>query len=419
MPFYSVFSLLCLSAFLSANAAIAGTLTKLDGLRIQPDTYEVDTQHGCSHLFSGPFEKGDAQKIIDAKPPVLCLDSPGGSFVEALKVTSFMKERPIPTRIEANASCLSACALVFMGGSYWPHEGEPFIWRVLHPKGKLGFHAPALIVPNGSYNEKTVKDAYELATKSISKLVSDLIHRPDFVGGSSLKASLLAQMLETPSDSMLYVETIDQAGRWKIQLSDLPEVKKPTKRQLAVICSNIYYWLDDESARQQTSTVPEDWSWRDMNGSTTAEPVGAFAMNEMSGDGCEFDTRNGYTIAKGTNGISYPVTPLVYFNAAQTLQTLPVQTSGRVKLGQQWGQCIVTKGSRILDKENCTEYRHSENGKLVKSFAWPSGSKTRIEIRDGTTFINGTKTAPEQQIGKQTCVKSPKSGNQFCFEKMS
>ena len=42
-----------------------------------------------------------------------------------------------------NAKCLSACALVFMAGT---DTGDYFrvTNRVLHPRGKLGFHAPSL-----------------------------------------------------------------------------------------------------------------------------------------------------------------------------------------------------------------------------------------------------------------------------------
>jgi hypothetical protein len=58
---------------------------------------------------------------------------------EGLLIARLLVEETIGAAIEARAECVSACAVIFMGGSYlWIGQ----LNRFLHVKGTLGFHAP-------------------------------------------------------------------------------------------------------------------------------------------------------------------------------------------------------------------------------------------------------------------------------------
>ena len=83
----------------------------------------------CSLSLSGPIEPGDADdlKTFLAQNGIqewdlyrkdrICLDSPGGSFSEGVKLAKLFNLRGIGTGVEAGKRCESACALAFMGGT--------------------------------------------------------------------------------------------------------------------------------------------------------------------------------------------------------------------------------------------------------------------------------------------------------------
>ena len=135
----------------------------------------------CTHRFTGTLENGDiaafeAIATDNANYAVLCLDSPGGSFGEAVRIARLLSEKNIGTRIEGGAACESACALIFMAGRHVSEQAERAVrWRVLHPRGKLGFHAPALVVPEGNYDKDTVNRAYDVALGTVGSAITELI----------------------------------------------------------------------------------------------------------------------------------------------------------------------------------------------------------------------------------------------------
>ncbi|MCO6187484.1 hypothetical protein [Rhizobium sp. L1K21] len=229
----------------------------------------------CNMTFRGQIEDGDAERIAKAYHAlsqstlyrlyanmlghdqiVLCLESPGGSFVEAL---NFVKARlAISTMVKADASCLSACSIMFMAGlGSYPGEGVA-VHRFLEPGGRLGFHTPSLEVPGGDYQSEHVNRAYRVAIRSIYEILHLLTVSADKEEGdmgdvqdeNRFPASLLMNMLKTPSDEMFYVDTIGKAGRWDIELN--------TRRPLGLdenalseghfqwACANLLEWGNGE-----------------------------------------------------------------------------------------------------------------------------------------------------------------------------
>lgn len=120
----------------------------------------------CIATMTGIIETGDLQKLKalrldrlqrktfwddhyqDRSPGrthiTLCLNSDGGNFVEAIKIADHLISEGIVTRIDAGARCLSACAWIFLGGTWlritdtW--EDQRYVARYLHVTGKLGLH---------------------------------------------------------------------------------------------------------------------------------------------------------------------------------------------------------------------------------------------------------------------------------------
>src|SRR5215469_2646528 len=75
------------------------------------------------------------------KCTTLCLNSPGGSYDEALKISEFVLNRHLSTAVEADASCLSACVIIFLAGNT-SSAGLIVPARRLNVAGKVGFFAP-------------------------------------------------------------------------------------------------------------------------------------------------------------------------------------------------------------------------------------------------------------------------------------
>ena len=83
---------------------------------------------GCQLRIDGPIATGDADRLDEAlrdlpfpegTSPVgqrVCLNSTGGSLVEAVRMGDLIAERFMGTAVPEAATCEGACALVFLGG---------------------------------------------------------------------------------------------------------------------------------------------------------------------------------------------------------------------------------------------------------------------------------------------------------------
>jgi hypothetical protein len=303
-PFLTPVLILALTVCLASQARAAD----LEILGMSNDAFDVqlaDPDVACTHRITGTFAAGDADRIaasltasIDAwfdqgkhGVSVVCLDSPGGSIAEALRLADVLRENTIGTKLTAGARCESACALVFMAGSFFAHESGRYKWRIIHPTARLGFHAPSLLVPDGQYSAESVTRSYGLAMETLARTIEDLMMNREFEDGEHLKPSLMAAMLRTPPDSMMYVETVDQAGRWGITVGPVRKTGL-TMRELDFrrACVNEKAWQQDQSAVQTEDYWKEDFIvWTDDDWGDTAEVI----INDMTGDGCLYGLPKG------------------------------------------------------------------------------------------------------------------------------
>lgn len=214
----------------------------------------------CAITLAGRIEAGDAARleaaIAEAKtrvPPFLsaspdtqqrrriCLDSPGGALAEGVAIAELLRRQVFGTLVPRGASCLSACAVAFMGGTaYDDPTVPPFPDRVLHPTARLGFHAPSLDVPKGRYGPADVAQGYATALASMALLLRDLDRL-------AFPISLAAVMLDTPPETFTEITTIGQATRFGIAVAPIkaPAELDPMLANLA--CSHAQsYALDQE-----------------------------------------------------------------------------------------------------------------------------------------------------------------------------
>jgi hypothetical protein len=273
------------------------------------DIQAPDPAIACTHRITGQFAPGDADRMARSLRSsiegwrnqnrygvsVICLDSPGGAISEALELGAVLREMAIGTKLEAGARCESACALLFMAGSFHAHESGYYKWRVMHPTARLGFHAPSLQVERGDYDAATVTRAYALAMETLARTVEDLMQNRGFEDGEHLKPSLIATMLRTPPDRMFHVETVDQAGRWGITIGPLrPTSQTMTEMDFRRACANQKAWGADESSASDIYWQQKFVNWKTDQWGETVEVI----TNDMTGEGCEYSVPKGAARSK-------------------------------------------------------------------------------------------------------------------------
>jgi hypothetical protein len=437
-------------------------------------TAKIDPIMGCFAELSGPIAKGDTEKLrphierfkkSDARQSIndelssgkfrVCLNSPGGSLVEGVALAKLFNDQSIGTAVGRGKSCLSACAVAFMGGLVsYENDVYPQPNRLLHPLGKLGFHAPDLDVPKGQYAEETVKRAYLIAVKSVSSVLEMSLD-------INFPTSLATVMLATSAQDMHMIATIGEAARWRIAVGPVIEPAKLTVVGLAATCGHIDFAADDIA-----------W-YRMPSSTTTIKHVGYFGwegdmedgFQQEGATGCGITFRPlqpgdaGRTLPSGWASISAnsvhvwpyqtypPETKIVSLALADDNVAQIVDAQTRTRQRHLTGRCIVLKGTTVADNDPCTVSRIARLGddlrySQIDTFIWPSGAKTVVETgaNDGEKLkyrLNGIDTErdnvywetgiPQRNVivkianrmGKKDpmilCWPNPSSGNRFCF----
>jgi len=219
---------------------------------------------GCTHRLSGPILSGDGARLASALGEmaerldrarergvqlgrmVLCLQSPGGSLREGLRIATAILQAGLPTRVEADAHCLSACFWVFMAGNSRAFDGTRQPDRVLSPGGHLGFHAPMLDVSIREATAGELAAALQLGIQAVALISTTFSEHGGFSDGRPiLMPSLLTEMLITPPETIRGIDTVEDVGLWNIQL-DLPHPGPQPERAFLQACANRIAWRRDE-----------------------------------------------------------------------------------------------------------------------------------------------------------------------------
>jgi hypothetical protein len=431
---------------------------------------------GCFAQLSGTIEKGDAEKLrpiieknrystqfqdgdddLSAGKARVCFDSPGGSLIEGVAIAKLLHDNRIGSAVGRGKSCLSACAVAFMGGlSSYENDMADQPNRVVHPLGKLGFHAPDLGVPQGEYDETTVKQAYVVAVKSVAAVL-DMSLEVNF------PTSLATVMLGTPAQDMYLIDTIDEAARWRVAIAPVVEPARLTKAGLATSCAHIDNASDDNAWYSMPSsseisfergyndhwigTMQDGFQQEGATGCTaTFHPLKPGDKGRSTPSGFGSITANSVHIwAYQTYGPDVKIASLALADDTQA----EIRTSTTRQRSQLLtGRCIVLNATAVLDNDPCTLSRTQKLDEIALNehqtdvFIWPSGAKTVVEsgVSDSGKYINrlnGLETKEEvffskddvphrniidriaQKMGNNdpliACWANPSSGNRFCY----
>jgi hypothetical protein len=235
---------------------------------------EASSKPICAIELSGEITTGDfgrlaaaadaaglTGEILSGEPKnsenaALCLDSPGGSYIEGREMAHFVPKHGIATRILASSECYSSCAFLFMAGHSLGAEVDG-PRRILTIGGQLGFHAPYLAL--GSDETFSGAEASAMSTLSL-QIIADFIefssytssfdHRPMF------SMSLLQDTLRMGPAETSIVDTVEEAARWSIELEGHRESAILDERQMVQACINFQAWSFDRPSKQVT-----DFTW--------------------------------------------------------------------------------------------------------------------------------------------------------------
>lgn len=243
----------------------------------------------------------------------ICLDSTGGSFVEGLRIANHVRNLSIGTRVPSDARCYSACAVIFMAGRIKGEESDG-VYRYLHVKGKLGFHAPYAEISEGKlYTSQDIEEFYDLANRTNSEFIKLANNRSVFSSFSIMQPSLIQELLATPREDILKIDTVEAVLRWQIRVYGYEMPNRSDNRQLlAQACENFLNWSSDRESKELPKDEVEN-SWRgvsqvegedvfyrvDFSGLADLFCDVRFEDNKGVGSGIIICTQNGF------NGVNY------------------------------------------------------------------------------------------------------------------
>ncbi|MAU96256.1 MAG: hypothetical protein CMP81_10255 [Fulvimarina sp.] len=160
----------------------------------------------CDFTYSGQVDLNDLEKIRlsgIAFGSGLCLDSPGGVFIEGVRIAEWLVEAGVKTVIAPGASCYSACAIAFMGGGFF--EDAYFPQRELYAGGQLGFHAPYPVTSVKNYTSEELSLAYHFGLESVAKMMT--LGMLDSNDKGFIPTSVILELLKMPPNKLYMINT--------------------------------------------------------------------------------------------------------------------------------------------------------------------------------------------------------------------
>lgn len=225
------------------NVVVAAFLLAIIGSSASVAATIVAGDEACSIRLDGPVRQGDKaqlSEVLEKSPTgakvVFCLNSPGGSYSEALAIidTLLATKRIVATMVPKGSHCYSACALVFLSGHSGDLKDQPD--RRLDASSILGFHGPYIKPGEKEYDPVLVARAYREGMKAIGKLIG--MSREHL-----FPESLLSIGMEKGPEEFFYIDTIDKAGKWDIALVGMRPQRLTNRKSIFRACSNSMAWM--------------------------------------------------------------------------------------------------------------------------------------------------------------------------------
>jgi hypothetical protein len=444
LAFAAFLSGLAISAASNANAA---TITKstsencliyLDGEIIEGDLARLQ-EAAKAHLTGGDGES--------TAKDTLCLHSPGGNLEEGTEMAEFILKNGIGTVIEEGKECYSICAVMFMMGIATGPEVN-FINRKLHVKGILGFHRPYLAINSDEMvNIRAFAVVHDLAIENVMSIMILANTLSPWSNSSMIRPDLIQEMLTHIGNDFFYIDTVEKAGRFEIELSGLPEMAGVSAEQAYYACENGFHWQvglqkepADYAAYQDTMTKYNHGAQvsklvKDRDGIKLFQVESADAgyseascligIKDQAILGCGINEAYNVQLGQGRctvddfddRSVYLPRTvvfkPTTRLDAIGGAQERPVDTAV-FKV-----TCSITQANGQVEREACEQRVFKGNPDEGTSdrieFIWPTGNKTILTRGETGIHINGKPASPQEAKGKERCLVNQSNGNKFCF----
>lgn len=174
-------------------------------------------------VIKGEIRPGEAARLVDwvfMHPDIrlpIVLDSPGGSVLEAIRMSEIVKTLRVSTRVQSGGVCASACFFVWMAGANRLASGSLSVSRF----GRIGLHRPFLKSPENSAASLAIQT--NLANGVASYLAKNLVSR-----------RLIDLMMSRPSNDIYWLTFADleELGSVPPELEELYIAKCKYDRRL-------------------------------------------------------------------------------------------------------------------------------------------------------------------------------------------
>jgi len=229
-----------------------------------------------------------------SRSPILCLNSPGGNFIEGLRIAEYFMtvgaNNEVTTYVEDKAECYSACALIFLAGRLNDRGGETYPARFLNVGGQLGFHAPYInpsTLEDRSYSRTELAQIYKVAISSVTAAIQLFDERT--LGGPKgnddnrpwVSSSLFIEMLKKNPDELLNIDTVGKVGRWGIGLVGVRETNTLPNSALRQACDNTSAWQNDQEGSAEPIYEPLSPSDPDLRYFNRMQGTSVFRIKGM------------------------------------------------------------------------------------------------------------------------------------------
>ena len=254
-------SLLLLTTFLAVLPAMSADINE-----VAPIT--VGDQQVQRITLAGPIQAGDAEKlddlISDDGYTVVSLDSDGGDYQEALAIAKVLGDDIAMTIVEDGASCLSACAIAFLGGNGDTDDsGDYAAARSIGATARLGFDAPALDVPDAGLTKQAVVDAYA----HVLQVISDFVLAS---GDLHVEPAAVAEIVKPRGGARYFVKTAYDLAHLGIELQKIAPPKALTASMARNLC-RMGWHPTDRAAKTRTDEAIAKLGWKPADATFVAK----------------------------------------------------------------------------------------------------------------------------------------------------
>jgi hypothetical protein len=223
----AVISAAVLGTLIDISAAAAAEIKEVAPIKVGDDSVQ-------KLVLTGSIAPGDADKIeklvSEDGYTILSLNGEGGNYLEALAIAKVLDDSTVMTIVEDGASCLSACAIAFLGGNQDTDDsGDYAAARSIAPTAKLGFTAPTLDLPAAGFGKNEIDGAYVILMKTVS----------DFVASSSgmyVEADAVAEILKPRGSETYLVNDVYRLAHIGVEVQKVAPPKALTASMARNLC---------------------------------------------------------------------------------------------------------------------------------------------------------------------------------------